>query len=90
MSQKIRIDFARVKKLITLVILAAMAIGAIIFAEMKTREIKCTGIVIKLDSENERPLLSKQDINVMVTNQGTDYFVDKPLDEISLHKLNSA
>ncbi|MHA8092026.1 cell division protein FtsQ/DivIB [Aquirufa regiilacus] len=87
MSQKIRIDFARVKKLITLVILAAMAIGAIIFAEMNYRDIKCTGIVIKLDSENERPLLSKQDINVMVTNQGTDYFVDKPLDEISLHKI---
>lgn len=87
MSQKIRIDFARVKKLLTLVLLAALTVGAIIFAEFNYREIKCTGIVIKLDSENERPLLSKEDINVMVTDQGTRYFLDKPLNEISLHNI---
>lgn len=87
MSQKIRIDFARVKKLLTLVLLAGLTVGAIIFAEINYQEIKCSGIVIKLDSENERPLLSKQDINVMVTEQGTRYFNDKPLDEISLHNI---
>ncbi len=87
MSPKIRIDYARVKKLLTYVLLAALAIGAIIFAEMKSREVKCTGVVIKLDSENERPLLSKQDINIMVTNEGADYFLDRPMDEISLHQI---
>ncbi len=87
MSPKIRIDYARVKKLLTYVLLAALAIGAIIFAEMKSREVKCTGVIIKLDSENERPLLSKQDINIMVTNEGADYFLDRPMDEISLHQI---
>jgi len=60
MSQKIRIDFARVKKLLTYVFLAALAIGAIIFAELQAKEVKCTGVLIRLDSENERPLLSKK------------------------------
>jgi len=87
MSQRIRIDFARVKKLLTLLLLAGMVVGAVIFEELNFRELKCTGIVIKLDSENERPLLSKQDINVMVTEEGTEYFLDKPLDEISLHAI---
>ncbi len=87
MSPKIRIDFARVKKLLTYVILAGIGIGVIIFAELKSQEVKCTGVIIKLDSENERPLLSKKDINVVVTNEGTDYFLDKPLDEISLHEI---
>lgn len=87
MSRKIRIDFARVKKLLTFVLLAVLSVGAIIFAEIKSQEVTCTGIVIKLDSENERPLLSKQDINVMVTDQGKEYFLGKPLDGISLHEI---
>jgi len=87
MSPKIRIDFARVKKLLTYVLLAILAIGSIIFAEMKGQEVKCTGIVIKLDSENERPLLSKKDIDVILTNEGTDHFLGRPIDEISLHQI---
>ncbi|MEN9385527.1 MAG: hypothetical protein RLZZ185_268 [Bacteroidota bacterium] len=87
MSQKIRIDFARVKKLLTYGLLAGLAIGAIIFAEIQAKEVKCTGVVIRLDSENERPLLSKKDIDVMVTNEGTDYFLDRPIEEISLHQI---
>ena len=87
MSTKIRIDIARVKKLVSLVILFAMVVAAVVYEEINYRQIICTGIVVKLDSENEKPLLGKKDINLVMTNQGTDYFEGKPVDEISLHAI---
>jgi hypothetical protein len=39
-----------------MVILLTMGVAAIIYAEINYRTITCTGLVVKLDSENERPL----------------------------------
>ena len=72
-----------------MVILLTLGVAAIIYAEINYRSITCTGLVVKLDSENERPLLGKNDINLMVTNEGADYYLDKPLTDISLKKIES-
>ena len=77
----------RVKKILSVVILLGLAIAAVIYEEISYNDITCTGIVVKLDSENEKPLLGQKDINLMVTNQGSDYFLNKPLNEISLHQI---
>jgi cell division protein FtsQ len=77
----------RLKKVLSVVILLGLAIAAVIYEEISYNEITCTGIVVKLDSENEKPLLGQKDINLMVTNQGSDYFLNKPINEISLHQI---
>jgi hypothetical protein len=87
MSPSTNFKIQRLKKLLSIVILMGLAIAAVIYEEVSYNEITCTGIVVKLDSENEKPLLGKQDINLMVTNQGSDYFLNKPLNEISLHQI---
>ncbi len=87
MSPSTKIKIQRLKKILSIVILMGLAIAAVVYEEISYNEIKCTGIIVKLDSENEKPLLGKQDINLMVTNQGSDYFLNKPLNEISLHQI---
>jgi cell division protein FtsQ len=82
-------NFQPLKKILTMVILLTLGVAAIIYAEINYRSITCTGLVVKLDSENERPLLGKNDINLMVTNEGADYYLDKPLTDISLKKIES-
>jgi cell division protein FtsQ len=82
-------NFQAFKKIVTLIILLTMAVATIIYAEINYRSITCTGIVVKLDSENERPLLGKNEINLMITNEGADYYLDKPLKDISLKKIET-
>jgi cell division protein FtsQ len=80
-------NFKPLKTIVSYVILCSLALAGIIYAELQYKDIRCTGIVVKLDSENERPLLGKNDINLVVTNEGADYFLDKPIHEISLRKI---
>jgi cell division protein FtsQ len=54
-------NFQPFKKVLTLVILLTIGVAAIIYAEINYRSITCTGLVVKLDSENERPLLGKNE-----------------------------
>jgi cell division protein FtsQ len=75
------------KKLTSLILLITLWVSAIVYAEYSYKESKCTGIIVKLDSENERPLLSKKHINQVITEEGTMYYEDKPLEIISLHKM---
>lgn len=79
--------WALIKRLISLIILLGMGIAAVIYSDLSYNDIKCSGIVVKLDSENERPLLGKKDINNVVTEQGTRYYVGKYLQNISLHQM---
>ncbi|RVU24926.1 hypothetical protein EOJ36_07935 [Sandaracinomonas limnophila] len=76
-----------IKRVISLVILLIIWVGAIVYAEISYKEITCTGVSVKIESENEKSLLNKNDINEVVTSQGTQYYLDKPLDEISLKKM---
>ena len=80
-------NFRPLKTIVLYVILFSLALAGILYSEWQYKEIRCTGIIIKLDSENERPLLGKNDINLVITNEGADYFLDKPLNEISLRKI---
>ncbi len=80
-------NFRPLKTIVSYVILFSLALAGILYAEWQYKDIRCTGIVVKLDSENERPLLGKNDINLVVTNEGADYFLDKPINEISLHMI---
>ncbi|MHA8065384.1 cell division protein FtsQ/DivIB [Aquirufa sp. ROCK2-A2] len=76
-----------IKKMTSLVLLIMLWVSAIVYAEYSYKESKCTGIIVKLDSENEKPLLSKKHINQVITEEGTRYYEDKPLELISLHKM---
>jgi cell division protein FtsQ len=87
MSPSTRIKIRRLKKVLSILILVGLAIAGVVYEEIQYKEITCTGIIVTLDSENEKPLLGKQDINLMVTNQGSDYFLNKPLSTISLHQI---
>jgi hypothetical protein len=49
----------RLKKVLSVVILLGLAIAAVIYEEISYNEITCSGIVVKLDSENEKPLLGQ-------------------------------
>jgi len=76
-----------IKKLSSLILLITLWVSAIVFAQYSYKELKCTGVIVKLDSENEKPLLSKKHINQVITEEGTRYFVDKPFELISLHNM---
>ena len=76
-----------IKQVIGMVILFALVLAAVIFAEISFNEVVCKGVEITLDSENEKALLSKKDIKLMVSEQGTDYFLDKPITQISLRQI---
>ncbi|MHA8051013.1 cell division protein FtsQ/DivIB [Aquirufa sp. ROCK-SH2] len=78
------------KKLTSLILLISIWVSAIAFAQYSYQESKCTGIIVKLDSENEKPLLSKKHINQVITEEGTRYFEDKPLEVISLHRMEQS
>jgi cell division protein FtsQ len=80
-------NFRSLKTIVLYVILFSLALAGILYSEWQYKEIRCTGIIIKLDSENEKPLLGKNEINLVITNEGADYFLDKPLNEISLRKI---
>lgn len=77
------------KRVISLVILIMIWVTAVIFAEISYNEVTCSGIQIKLNSENEKALLSKKDIDQVITEGGENYFLDKPLDQISLSKMEN-
>ena len=83
--QSLRIRF--LKRVISMIILIIIWVSAIVFAEISYNEVTCQGIKIKLESENEKSLLSKKDIDQVITEDGTSYFLDKPLDKISLSKM---
>jgi len=85
--QSLRIRF--LKRVISMIILISIWVSAIVFAEISYNEVTCQGIKIKLDSENEKSSLSKKDIDRVITEEGTNYFLDKPLDEISLSKMEN-
>lgn len=87
MSTKSKRNFQPIKRVITLLILVGLSVGCIIYAEINYNQIKCSGLVVKLDSENEKPLLGKNEINLVVTNEGTDYYLDKPIHQISLRNI---
>ncbi len=78
------------KKLTSLILLISLWVSAIVYAQYSYQDSKCSGIVVKLDSENEKPLLSKKHINQVITEDGTKYFEDKPLEVISLHKMEQS
>lgn len=77
------------KRVISLIILIMIWVSAIVFAEISYNDVTCTGIQIKLDSENEKALLSRKDIDRVITEEGSSYFLDKPLDKISLSKMEN-
>ncbi|MEY2792675.1 MAG: hypothetical protein RJA76_667 [Bacteroidota bacterium] len=85
--QSLRIRF--LKRVISMILLISIWVTAIVFAEISYNDVTCSGIKIKLESENEKSLLSKKDIDKVITEEGTSYFLDKPLDEISLSKMES-
>ena len=68
-----------IKQVIGMVILFTLILAAVVFAEFSFDEVVCKGVEVSLDSENEKALLSKKDIKLMVSEQGTDYFLDKPI-----------
>jgi cell division protein FtsQ len=78
---------ALIKQVIGMVILFTLVLSAVVFAEISFNEVVCKGVEITLDSENEKALLSKKDIKLMVSEQGTEYFLDKPISQISLRKI---
>jgi len=78
------------KKSTSLILLISLWVSAIFYAQYSYQNSICTGIVVKLDSDNEKPLLSKNQINQVITEEGTNYFEDRPLDVISLHKMEQS
>jgi len=85
--QSLRIRFF--KRVLSMMLLLIIWVSAIVFAEISYNEVTCQGIKIKLESENEKSLLSKKDIDQVITEDGTSYFLDKPLDNISLSKMEN-
>jgi len=76
-----------IKQVIGMVILFTLVLSAVVFSELRFNEVVCKGIDISVDSDNEKALLSKNDIKLVVSEQGTDYFLDKPITQISLRKI---
>lgn len=76
-----------IKQVIGMVILFTLVLSAVVFAEISFNQVVCKGVAINVDSDNEKALLSKKDIKLMVSELGTDYFLDKPITQISLRKI---
>jgi cytochrome c oxidase assembly protein Cox11 len=54
-----------IKQVIGMVILFALVLAAVVFAEISFNNVLCKGVEITLDSENEKALLSKKDIKLI-------------------------
>lgn len=76
-----------IKQVIGMVILFTLVLSAVVFSEISFNQVVCKGVAINVDSDNEKALLSKKDIKLMVSELGTDYFLDKPITQISLRKI---
>ena len=56
-----------IKQVIGMVILFTLVLSAVVFAEISFNEVVCKGLEINVDSDNEKTLLSKKDIQLMVS-----------------------
>lgn len=75
------------KRVLTYFLLISMWVSAMVFANFEYEEVVCKGISIKLESENERPLLDKKELQNVVTSYGSTYYLDKKIQNISLRSI---
>lgn len=79
--------FHFLKKLTGLILLICLWVSAIIFAEVKHRDIIVKNIKIDQVSEYEKPMLAKRDIESVITGNGTIFVKGKTINQLKLGSI---